>query len=1014
MKHIWLFLLVLCRLNVYAQNLLRYQHINVEDGLSQSTVNWICQDRNGFIWLATGDGLNRYDGKDFISYKSRRDDSVANMKDRNINSRIFEDKYNRIWFSTDAGISYLDVRKHKTKIILDKYSAACSATILGFDSSALWAAVPTKGLFHVDLATLKTMLIPFTDTLQRSREYGVINNGVVGSRGIWICDRAGLLFFDANSNKDRRILEKEVFNSVTPLSHNRVLLTSTGSLYLFYTEKDSLVQIPINTGSVKKSEWKSAVEDWATGNVYVGELQSGNVCVFDPASLAYKFIKVQGNQVNALFIDSSRNLWVGTDGNGAFRIDIKKPKFQCLATKDLDDGVGENGFMVKSIFRDTLGKIWLGVVNHGLIIYDPRTGKKERLPITGKDDNQLISTIHKDSSGTVLVTVGNTIYWIHELTHKVINSTVVSYPPHLSPLTPVIYSVFEWKEGHYLVGTNVALTTMYPNGKERFHQHIVKDTILSHWYYNITSFSNSNNIYLGLRDGFAHLHLLTDTTYTITDFGFRDVPIRHFYKNRSSHFLWMAAEQGLIAYNEQTHKYKIFDERTGMANSFVYAMLDENDSTFWISSNNGISRVNVAYNGEAIPTVRFTNYTVRDGLQSNEFNTGAYLKEKDGTMYFGGIAGINWFHPSEIQINPYKATPAISAIYVNDSLFAEDTAVYIHELTLPFSRNTISLVVSALEYTNPAQNRFTYQLEGLDRDWVYTSNDKIRYSGLAAGTYTFRLKVSNNDGLWNDDPFVLTITILPPYWQTWWFRALIIAIALLAGYLVARYYIRQKIRARTIELEKQQALYLERMRISKDVHDDLGSGLSKISLMAAIAEKKAEPSSTLGTDIKNISTVSKELVDNMRDLVWVLNPDNMTLEQLISRLREYCSDYLENIPIEVSLQFPDSVPAMRISGEAQRNIFLTVKEAINNCIKHADATRISISITITDYVLHIIISDNGRGFDMDKGRSGNGLRNMKQRIASIHGSLSVSSSPDNSTSITISVALNKLDGKIPL
>jgi signal transduction histidine kinase len=298
---------------------------------------------------------------------------------------------------------------------------------------------------------------------------------------------------------------------------------------------------------------------------------------------------------------------------------------------------------------------------------------------------------------------------------------------------------------------------------------------------------------------------------------------------------------------------------------------------------------------------------------------------------------------------------------------------------------------------------------------VYTLNDKVRYSNLRPGKYTFLLKASNNEGVWNENPLKIEITVLPPFWETWWFRVLVMLSFLCLAYVIARIYIKQKVRSRTRELEKQQALYKERLRISKDVHDDLGSGLSKISLMADIARKKANGSSAVGDDIEHISVISKELVDNMRDLIWVLNPENTTLEQLVSRLREYCADYLENMPLKVSLDFPLTVPAIRISREAQRNIFLTAKEAINNCVKHAAACAINISLAVSNDRLDISISDNGKGFDIAAIKSGgNGLRNMRQRIEHTGGTFSIESAP-GCTSVNIAIPFDKLRvGKIPL
>jgi len=303
---------------------------------------------------------------------------------------------------------------------------------------------------------------------------------------------------------------------------------------------------------------------------------------------------------------------------------------------------------------------------------------------------------------------------------------------------------------------------------------------------------------------------------------------------------------------------------------------------------------------------------------------------------------------------------------------------------------------------------------------------------------------------------------------------------ILLSIVVFLLYNRQQIKQRQArEKAILEAEYNERLRIAKDVHDDLGSGLSKISLMAGRAQTRAAGSIKLGSDIQNISaiskvllknindigwvsrpedttithlsdrlsdlgkglsnisstaevaqqeatdnatlsndiqqiaSVSKELIDNMRDLIWVLNPENTTLDNLVARLREYCVDYLEGMQVNVVLDFPRQIPVMRISRESQRNIFSTIKEAINNCVKHASASEIKISITTADGILAIAVSDNGKGFDMAhlKG-SGNGLRNMKQRIEAVGGTFSINPKLDAGTVISISVPFEKLNLQI--
>ncbi len=241
----------------------------------------------------------------------------------------------------------------------------------------------------------------------------------------------------------------------------------------------------------------------------------------------------------------------------------------------------------------------------------------------------------------------------------------------------------------------------------------------------------------------------------------------------------------------------------------------------------------------------------------------------------------------------------------------------------------------------------------------------------------------------------------------------ILTLLIVIAYLL---YSRQQVKQKQArEKAVLAAEYNERMRIAKDVHDDLGSGLSKISLMAGIAQAKAQPGAAQNNDVTQIAGVAKELIDNMRELIWVLNPENTTLDQLVARLREYCADYVENLPVEMELDFPSEVSPMRITREVQRNIFLTVKEAINNGIKHAHANVIAVTLKLDHDAVNITVADNGKGFDISTVKGGgNGLRNMQQRIENVGGVFAIESAAGG-TSINISIPMNKVaDAKIQL
>lgn len=986
------------------QNMLRVQHLNVEDGLSQSSVYSIYQDTFGFIWMATGDGLNRYDGREFIAYKSRlKSDARGQIKDRNINSELFEDAQRNMWFAADEGVYCMDRRTSEFSILISKHEASFAANVAGIDKGTVWVCVTGRGMYGIDVRTKSKRLYPFTDVYQTMKnESSVVMDAANTEHGIWIADLKGLIYFDKGKLRDRRVLLREHIAQVYCLKSGVLLLSTRNGLIVYDPVTGNERFISITVPGWQEVYWRGMVHDDVAGSYYLSSETGGAVCKLNLVTGAYELLQFQRNTITRMYIDRSQNLWVGTDGAGVYRVDIKPAKFYCYAPEKKDGP----GFMVKSLYRDETGVIWMGVYGTGILRYDPRTRKEETVYKPAKLMGMHPGQILRDSAGDIVAGLDDELVWLDAQTGKLKRQVKLPIYPYMGNTKAVVYSVVEWSKGHYLVGTNHCLYSVADvGGKMRagMYKRITTDSFISGWVYNIFR-ADSGIVYVGKRNGYSKIRMVTDSTVEVLDSWHNTVPVRNFYRSTDRPYLWIATEQGLVVYNEQTKRRRVFDESAGINNSYIYGILPENDSVLWVSTNKGLTRVCAHFVPGDSVYVSVRNYTSKDGLQSNEFNTGAFFKSADGIMLFGGIAGVNWFDPAKIQSNPYVARPAITGVYVDDTLMVRDTTMNLKRLELPFNKNTISITYRALEFTLPEGNQYAYMLEGQDKDWVYTSNDKVRFANLAPGNYTFKLKVSNNEGLWNYDPLELEVVIVPPYWQTWWFKALIFLAIAAVVIGAVRIDVNRRVRRKTLELEKQHALNMERLRISKDVHDDIGSGLSRISLLSEMAARKIRDNQMPEKDLGNISTITKELVDNMRDLIWVLNPENTTLENLITRIREYCADYLDGVPADTQFSFPDAVPSLNISREVQRNIFSTVKEAVNNCVKHSGATRILIAARVDREHFVLIISDNGKGFDEQSARKeGNGLRNMKHRIDVTGGVFEIVSGNGVGTQITISV-----------
>lgn len=986
----------------FSQSMLRIQHISVNEGLSQSSVYSVVQDSYGFMWMATGDGLNRYDGREFIVYKSSLNTTQkGSLKDRNINSLIFEDRYKNLWFSADQGVYCMNRKTRNFALRLNKYDAKYASIIAGSDNENMWVLVHGSGMHAISIKDSTRKLYPFSkENTQNATAVTIIKNAVFGKNGIWFATTEGAFFFNNETKKDELVMKQGGINKLHLLSNGNLVMSLTDTLLVYNTATSQYQYLPISVTDKEGVIWNSIVEDTLGGFMYCSEIDGGRILKLDMHTMLYEVLFFQDNIINNLYIDRSRNMWVGTEGAGVFKLDLKSSKFKCYAPITGK----EAGFMVKSLFYDSAGDIWMGVFDKGVIRYNPKNRTEKIVPLPVRKDGVQFSNIFQDSSGNIVLAANNYLYWLDAQSNQVISSLEISSYKYSTDKKPKINVVTEWRKNQYLVGTNMGIYMVdRSTDKAKFYIKLpmYADSLVNGWIYNFHK-SVDGSIYVGKRNGFAKITFGNDTTHRLIEYGLRNLPIRHFYKSTHTPLLWLATEQGLVAYEEGKGRYKVFDEESGIANSYVYAILPQNDSVLWLSTNKGIAKAEITYRGLLNTTIRFTNYTSEDGLQSNEFNTGAYYKHQNGTMIFGGISGINWFKPDSVTINKYKASPSVTGIYINDTLMTCDSAMYVSKLELPHNRNTVSFTLRALEYTTPLKNRFAYMLQGLDKDWVYTTNDKVRYSNLEPGEYVFLLKVSNNEDIWNEQPLRIVVLIAPPFWSTWWFRSILFAMGLTIVLLIVRYYTYLKVRAKTIELERQHALNTERMRISKDVHDDIGSGLSKIALLSALANRKLKENELPSKDIDNISAISKQLVDNMHDLVWVLNPENTTLDNLVSRIREYCADYLDVSDVSSSLFFPDVVPQVSIYGEVQRNVFSTVKEALNNCMKHSKATHVTVTLTISNEQLAIYISDNGIGFS-NIATNGNGLRNMQNRIEQINGKFLVTSEVYVGTTVSVAI-----------
>ncbi|MGE5682068.1 MAG: triple tyrosine motif-containing protein, partial [Bacillota bacterium] len=375
-----------------------------------------------------------------------------------------------------------------------------------------------------------------------------------------------------------------------------------------------------------------------------------------------------------------------------------------------------------------------------------------------------------------------------------------------------------------------------------------------------------------------------------------------------------------------------------------------------------------------------------------------HFKSRKGEMFFGGINGLNSFSPDSIKDNTFVPPIVITDFLIfNKPVKADNDSplkcsiTETNEIVLDYNQSVFSFEFAALHFSDPSKNQYQYKLEGFDKDWSYSNTRRfVTYTNLDPGTYIFRVRGSNNDGIWNIQGASVKIIILPPFWRTWWF-ILISGLLIVAGIWVI------------VAVRMRHLLDIERLRlkISADLHDDIGTRLTEISMLSDIAYHMHDKgdSTEIKETVKKVGSIARSLIDNMSDIIWLINPKKDTLYELFLKLRDSYEEIFSYSQILLHINNMKFLEQVKLPIEYRKHLYLIFKEALNNSLKYSKCTEISINAQINGRILDITLYDNGIGFDVNKETCGNGLVNMKNRAEAIKGNLRIQSKKGEGTMI---------------
>ncbi|MGA9364320.1 MAG: two-component regulator propeller domain-containing protein [Bacteroidota bacterium] len=1015
----------LCKFDGYSFTVYKHDPLD-SNSILVNNIYGIYEDRSGTLWL---DDCIRFDRAIGKFTEPLTNTGVWN---------IHEDTSGVLWFATQGrSLNKLD----RTSGTVTRYSLSNDTlySICGDpdDGRILWIGT-ARGLDRFD-RTNGT----FTHYEHGSRNHVYTIHGDK-SGVLWMGTDEGLYKFERVTGKfTHYLVDKRISGSFSRSfwGHER------NDVHLIYEDKrdllwigtgDGLFRFERSTGTFKKYESgasparsanesvESIIED-RRGELWVGTI-GGGVGRYDRAKDKFTFYindpkdphSLNDNLVTKIYEDRSGTLWIGTWWGGLNKLDRAQKAFSHY-TQESADPKSLSNKSVTGLVEDRSDALWVATMG-GLNRFNRETetfthymNDPDNPQSLGGND---IRCLLEDSKGTIWVgTLGRGLDRLDPVksggtdraggrfthyTHDAGN------PKSLG--SNYILSLFEDKSGRLWIGTRDEGLDEFDRDSGIFihYKHDPKDpnSLGSPWV-NAIYEDKSGTLWVGTATEKA-LNKLDRATGKFTRYLWdpKNIKSLSFYSVHSIYedsrgALWIGTAAGLNRFERSTETFTHFTTKDGIASDFIGAILEDDSGCLWLKTLKGVSKFDPR-------TGTFRNYDASDGVNINPGWGKASYKNKNGEMFFGGTNGFVRFHPDSIKDNPHVPPIVITAFKVFDKPVPLDTAISEKKiLELSYRDDVFSFEFVALNCTSPEKNQYAYKLEGFDKDWIYCGTRRYAsYTHLDGGTYVFKVKGSNNDGVWNEAGTSIVVIITPPFWKTWWFRTIsFLTIAVSIGGTI-RYIETTKLRRRLRALEQQEALDRERLRISRDMHDEVGANLTKISVLSELAMRKTEKTDGATKELLKISQTAREVIDNIGAILWAINPRNDRLDNLTGYIRESMSEYLEMTPIKYSFDFPEQMPGHSLSAEARRNIFLTMKEAINNVVKHSGATSVELHCRVSDHEVAFSIQDNGRGFIIEElsGR-GNGLLNMKKRIEDINGSFQIESQPGCGTRIRLTVPL---------
>lgn len=821
---------------IFAQSEIRFERVTVDGGGEPDVIKCLLQDRDGFLWLGTSSGLMKYDGYSFKGYTNDLH-SPTSLSNNNVNS-IHEDREGNLWIGTEKGLN----KFNRETGDFSRYLIDNDVSPIHEDKDgALWVGTYGRGLYKMTAAAP-----PFAYKYNAADPSSLSHNNV---RAIYE-DENGVLWIGTDGGGLNRFdKKKEQFGHFThdPGDPNSI---SDDHVIAIFGDKSGVLWIGTDGGLNKLDTVKPggsfthykyesnnphslshdrvyAIFKDSFGALWIGTRGGGLNRLDNGTFYRYQHIRnnpysLSGDMVNAIYEDKSGVLWIGTLGDGLNKYNRRTSIFKHYYSHPGIPGTLKHD-VILSLYEDRAGAVWVGTFGEGLAKFDRQkdifTQYKYQCPGNDGFKCNIILSINEDRQGTLWVgTDGGGLGQFDRKSEQFSYFRHEEKNPH-SLSSDTIMVIYEDAAGVLWIGTEKGLNRFDPR-KRRF-THYFSDpndkTTLSGDYIMTLSEelgAKDSSLWVGVYNGGLNKFDRTKGVFTSykheanTPGSLSNDNIRCIFWD-SNRTLWIGTDNGLNKFHRETEQFEYYKEKDGLAGDTVYGILEDHSGLLWISTDKGLSRFDP-------DTEKFKNYDAGDGAQHNKFNNGAYMKSRTGEMFFGGINGFNAFDPAKLIDNPTIPPIAITGCQVfNESALKSPVPGILNKkifkagdrIVLYYYDNFISLEFSALDFTAPGKNRYKYRLEGVDPGWINVDAGKRRasYMNLSAGSYSFKVQGSNNDGAWNREGTSLKIIVLPPFWQKWWFWTAV-TVLLISFILAGVQWRTQRLKKSRDEMERARDL----------------------------------------------------------------------------------------------------------------------------------------------------------------------------------------------------------------